>query len=130
MRRVLALALLFFSFAISFAISITAVGASAQQSKTDAKPDLSIDEEHTHWIEQVMQSIATIKPGMTRRQMLRLLASEGGLYSRREGRYVYKQCPLIKVTVKFEPIDQGMDFSPGDKIIEVSKPFLEPTIAD
>ncbi|MGH9496765.1 MAG: hypothetical protein ACRD3B_17335 [Candidatus Sulfotelmatobacter sp.] len=121
MRRLLALALL---------STIALVGASAQQGNPDAKSVVSIDQEHTHWLEQVMQSIATIKPGMTRRQMLRLLTSEGGLYSRREGRYVYKQCPLIKVTVKFEPIDEGMDFNPGDKIVEISKPFLEFAIAD
>ena len=121
MRRILAITLL---------STIAMIGASAQQTGAGTRPDLAIDEEHSHWLEEVMRSISTIKPGMTRRQLLRILTTEGGLYSRREGRYVYKHCPYIKVIVKFQPSDDSMDFGPDDKIVEISKPFLEFVISD
>ncbi|HEX3822288.1 MAG TPA: hypothetical protein VHW45_18300 [Candidatus Sulfotelmatobacter sp.] len=121
MRQILAITLL---------SAIVIIGANAQRTGTDAKSDLTIDEEHSHWLEQVMPSISTVGPGMTRRQILRVLTSEGGLYSRREGRYVYKHCPLIKVIVKFQPIDDRMDFSRDDKIVAIPKPFLEFRISD
>ncbi len=79
-----------------------------------------------------MGSIATIKPGMTRGQLLGLLRTEGGLYTRTQGRYVYKRCPYIKVIVKFEPTPtrDDINFDPNDKIVEISKPFLEYPIFD
>jgi hypothetical protein len=115
--------------AITLLSAIAMIGASAQQTGA-VRPDSTIDEEHTHWLEEVMRSISTIKPGMTRRQLLRVLTTEGGLYSRRVGRYIYKRCPYIKVIVKFQPSDDSMDFSPDDKIVEISKPFLEFVISD
>jgi hypothetical protein len=120
-RRILAITLL---------CAIAMTGANAQQSGADAKPGSTIDEERRHWLEEVMRSISTIKPGMTRRQLLRVLKTEGGLYTRSEGRYVYKDCPYIKVIVKFQPTDDNMEFGPGDKIVEISQPFLEFPISD
>jgi hypothetical protein len=91
-----------------------------------------VDQVHAAWIRQVMHSISTIKPGMTRKDLFAIFAEDGGLSIRTRGRYVYKQCPYIKVEVEFELVDKehgtvsGMTLEdPADKIVRVSRPYLE-----
>lgn len=120
--------------------AMTVVGVSAQESVIDARPDLRIDQEHTQWIDHVMRSIATIKPGMTREDLFRVFSEEGGISTRTQRTYVYKHCPYIKVEVDFSPVDASSATdensrsagpeSPADKIIKISRPYLEYTIAD
>ena len=89
--------------------------------------------EHTKWIASVMDSIQTIKPGMTREVLLKMFATEGGLSNRSRRTYVYKQCPYIKVSIEFEPAENATGVSiemPQDKITKISAPFLQYTIAD
>jgi hypothetical protein len=43
----------------------TVVGVLAQDVGADVQSGLQIDQEHTQWIQKVMNSISTIKPGMT-----------------------------------------------------------------
>jgi hypothetical protein len=89
--------------------------------------------EHTKWIQASLTQIQTIKVGLTRGELLNVFKAEGGLSTRLQRRYVYRECPNIKVDVEFEAV--GM---PGDKltehsddrIIKISKPFLEWSIAD
>lgn len=92
------------------------------------------DEAHTRWIEDVIRSISTIKPGMTRKDLLQLFREDGGLSSRVNGRYVYRHCPNIKVDVQFSPVDEGYsernDLHPDDKMIKISRPYLEYPIFD
>ena len=109
---------------------ITTLGVLAQEVVIDMRPELKIDQEHTQWIDQVMRSIATIKPGMTRKELLRVLTTEGGLSTRKQQRYVYRHCPYIKVAVEFSPLDDGQEPSPEDKIVKISQPFLEYSITD
>jgi hypothetical protein len=71
----------------------------------DVESGLQIDQEHTQWIQKVMNSISTIKPGMTRKDLSRVFTTEGGLSTRSERRYVYKHCQNIKVDIQFSPVD-------------------------
>ena len=114
----------------TFLLTFTVVGVLAQEVAIDARPGLQIDQEHTRWIQHVMNSILTIKPGMTRKDLSSVFTTEGGLSTRSEHRYIYKHCQNIKVDVQFAPIDQEADESPDDKIVKISKPYLEYTIFD
>lgn len=91
----------------------------------------SVDEEHTKWIASVMRAIDAIKPGMTREEMKEVLREEGGLSTRTDRTYVYKQCPLIKVKVVFTPTDAdpGTE-NPEDKVLSISRPYLEYSVMD
>lgn len=96
-----------------------------------------IEDEHRKWIDQVLQSIATIKPGMTRQNLLNIFGEEGGLSTRTQRKYVYKHCPSIKVDVEFSPVDTAGDGktrqyeeNPDDKIIKISRPYLEYSFSD
>jgi len=87
----------------------------------------------TEWIAQSFREMQTIKPGMTREELLRVFIEEGGISTRFERRYAYRDCPHIKVDVKFEsggaPDDKLTNY-PKDKIKQISKPFLEWSIID
>jgi hypothetical protein len=108
---------------------MTAVGSPAQD-VIDARGRGSIDREHTNWIDHVMRSISTIKPGMTRKDLFMVLTEEGGISTRTRRTYVYKHCPYIKVDVEFSPSDSDTNpdaptENPEDKILKISRPYLE-----
>ena len=114
-------------------VAITVAAIRAQETVVLTPPFSQADQEHTKWIDQVMANIATIKPGMTRQDLLSIFNTEGGLSSRTQRRYVYKHCPHIKVDVEFAPVD-GVPFpsdeKPQDQIVKISRPFLEYSIMD
>ena len=85
-----------------------------------------IDWERTEWLGNVLAWIANIKPGMTRSDLLRVFTMEGGLSTRTRRTFVLKQCPIIKVDVEFS-ISAN---EPEDKIIQISKPYLESSRVD
>lgn len=80
-----------------------------------------IDWGHTEWVSNVLAWVATIKPGMTRSDLLRVFTTEGGLSTRTSRTYVLKQCPTIKVDVEFSISGN----EPDDKITQISKPYLD-----
>ena len=82
----------------------------------------------------MLSSIATIKPGMTRKELFGLFAEEGGLSFGKHKTYVYKHCPYIKVDVEFSPADEtgqdAMTENSSDRIVSISRPYLEYAIMD
>ena len=109
---------------------VVALGAAAQSESRQAS---EIDFEHTDWIASVMSSISTIKVGMTRADLMILFTTEGGLEffsaTTSERKYVYRQCPYIKVDVKLAIASPDQEL-PTDKIIAISRPYLELSIMD
>jgi hypothetical protein len=84
--------------------------------------------ERTKWISKVLRQIGKFKPGMRRRDLLKVFTTEGGLSFRTQRTYVYAQCPYIKVTVHFKASgDEGatIDEDPDDIIESISQPYLQ-----
>ena len=113
------------------------VSSSYAGSSPESSDQTRVEDEHRKWIDQVLQSIATIKPGMTRQNLLKIFGEEGGLSTRTQRKYVYKQCPSIKVDVEFSPVDAAGDGktrqyeeNPDDKIVKISRPYLEYSFSD
>ena len=88
-----------------------------------------IDEEHTAWISGVLKEAQTIKAGMTRSDLMKVFTTEGGLSTTSQRKYVYRQCPYIKIDVKFAAASPSEEL-PTDKIVRVSHPYLEWSIMD
>jgi hypothetical protein len=108
---------------------MTVAGVPAQEA-IDARGRGQIDEEHTNWIDHVMRSISTVKPGMTRKDLFTVLTTEGGLSTRTRRTYVYKRCPYIKIDVEFSPGDNdtnpdALTENSEDRILKISRPYLE-----
>jgi hypothetical protein len=107
--------------------------ALGQDSMRPAQHKSDIDLEHTKWVESVMRSIFTIKPGATRKDLLRVFTEEGGLSTRTQRTYVYKRCRYIKVDVEFAPVgdlEEGSIEMPADKITTISRPYLDYDVLD
>ena len=90
--------------------------------------------QQTKWIVKSLKEMQTIKVGMTRAQLAKVFTTEGGLSTRTWRRYVYRQCPYIKVNVEFKPISKSKKYphseSRNDVITKISQPFLEWSIMD
>lgn len=111
----------------------TAIVSVAQGRMLAGQRSSEIDLEHTKWIDSVIRSILTIKPGATRKDLLGVFTEEGGLSTRTQRTYVYKRCPYIKVDVRFAPIgneDDGVAKMPEDKIVAISRPYLDYAVVD
>jgi len=83
--------------------------------------------ERTKWIAKVMRQIGKIKPGMRRRDLLRVFTAEGGLSNRFQRTYVHIECPYIKVNVRFRAATSernALTEDPNDIIESISQPYL------
>lgn len=93
----------------------------------------ALAQERTMWIAKVLRQIGRIKPGMRRKDLLKLFTTEGGLSSRLQRRYVLIECPYIKVDVRFKPASNEHDAlgeNPEDVIETISRPYLEWSVMD
>lgn len=109
-------------------LASTSLPQSRQKGQTSG-----IDEERTEWIAGVLRSIQTIQVGSTHSELMKVFTTEGGLEfkdattSRRT--YVYRKCPYIKVDVTLAITGPNEDL-PTDKVTQISRPYLEWTVAD
>ena len=102
--------------AIACCITISVVAQS--------EPDSSrFDREHTEWIANALLSIQTVRVGMTRADLLKVFTTEGGISSPSWRTYVFRECPYIKVDVKFDSATRHEELA-TDKITEISRPYL------
>jgi hypothetical protein len=106
-------------------------------SKPAAIKELSSDElqKHVQWVDDSLRQMRTIRPGMTRAQLLEVFAPESGLSSPSTGSYVYKGCSYFKVGVRFRLIhpssgSQPAEAGPNDVIISLSPYYLDVPQAD
>jgi hypothetical protein len=89
------------------------------------------DKDLTKKIDAVIRQWQTLKRGMTRADLEKILQTEGGLSSIQERLYVWRSCPYIKVDVQFNPTSPGQkDELPTDTVTSYSKPFLQYSNSD
>jgi hypothetical protein len=112
--------------AISMVAGFTVFAVSAGQSQPA--------QTHSDWVAQSLKEMETIKVGMTRADLLKVFGGEGGLSTRRQRQYAYRECRYIKVAVEFEPLGETEppEFTEGskDRIVKISRPFIEWPIID
>jgi len=90
--------------------------------------------DHTAWVADVLKRMQTVKPGMTRAELLKVFGTEGGVSNRNHRTYVSQDCRYFKVNVEFEAVGQpagresgdvGYDEGLQDRITKISLPFLQ-----
>lgn len=96
--------------------------------------------DHVEWAAETLGEMLTMKPGLTRADVLKLFTTEGGLVSSGLKRtYVSRKCPYFKIDVEFRPVNstadskqwpESLDGNPTDVVSKVSRPYLEFSIAD
>jgi len=92
----------------------------------------TIPGDHNGWILQVLGRIEAIKPGMTRRDLLKVFIPGGGIFNRSRRSYVAADCPYIKVDVEFRPLgpDETSEGNLDDVVVAISRPFIQRPISD
>jgi hypothetical protein len=88
--------------------------------------------EHTKWAGEALRRMLTIKPGMSRGELLTVFTTEGGISTRTHRVYVSRECPYFKVTVEFRATasNRSAQEDNRDVILEISRPFLQFSVAD
>ena len=97
------------------------------QSEYHQRPT-EVDPGRTAWVAEVLRATQTLKVGMTRSDLMKMFTTEGGLSTTSQRTYVYRQCPFIKIDVKFTA--SSHDELPTDKIADVSRPYLAWSVMD
>jgi len=92
-----------------------------------------LEEVHRQWLYERYAEATSIKPGMSRADLLRVFKGDGGLQRIPATRYLLKSCNMIKVEVEFDT-EYGQAYKEkldADlKITKVSQPYLEYPIRD
>jgi len=90
------------------------------------------DKAHRQWLEERYKEATSIKPGMTRADLLKLFVQEGGFQSlTAPQRYVLKGCNLIHLEVSFDKYDSAnRRHDDSVRITDVSKPYLDRMVID
>ena len=121
------------SFLVSAMLGVVTEPAVAQSKRSSPGPD------HVAWVQQCLRRMETIKPGMTRTQLLDVFKTEGGLFTGLHRTFVSRDCPYFKVDVDFKPIGRPerdgegrvtLDEDGRDFITNISRPYLQFAIAD
>ncbi len=83
-------------------------------------------------IEEALKAVRQLGPGASRQQLDVEFEMDGGLQDMRGSRYVYRRCHSIKIDVRFEKAPEGMgaETRPSDRLVSVSRPYLELPFAD
>ena len=122
-------------FFVLLLLSIIVIGGSAfVRPLQSASPD-TCKQDHAAWLTQVLERMETIKPGMTRWDLLQVFRTEGARQTfRMEGgpsvfreTFVSQDCPYFKIVVEFQP---NLGGSNRDVIVKVSKPYVQSSTAN
>jgi hypothetical protein len=78
-------------------------------------------------IEEALAETSKLKPGITRDKVEVTFVLDGGMQFGRTSRYSFRKYPSIKMDVEFSDRGAGSpgDYSPTDRIVKVSRPYLE-----
>ena len=111
-------------------LSIIVIGGSAfVRPLQSASPD-PCTQDHAAWLTHVLERMETIKPGMTRWDLLQVFRTDGTRQTfRMEGTpsvlretFVSQDCPYFKIVVEFQP---SIGPPNRDVIVKVSKPYVQ-----
>ena len=112
-------------------LSIIVIGGSASFRPAQSANPEPCAQNHEAWLKQVSGKIETIKPGMTRWDLLKVLRTEGTRRTFRIGgggppqvlreSFVSQDCPYLRIVVELA----GRDDPNQDVIVKVSKPYLQ-----
>ena len=123
--------------AILFALAVTLRADTAIRTTTQHRASESVD--YPEWVGRSLGEMETIKVGSTRRDLLAVFTTEGGLSTDLRRTYVYRECSMFKVNVEFQAVGRPardtegrvtLIESPDDVITRISRPYIARPISD
>jgi hypothetical protein len=116
-----------------------AVFTSAHAFRAQSSAYQECSQNRMSWVGESLVRMESVKPGMTRAELLMVFTTEGGISTGLQRRYVSRDCPYFKVDVEFQAVGRPERDAEGrvtlveddrDIIVRVSRPFLEFSIYD
>ncbi len=94
--------------------------------------------DHVAWVAASLERMLTIKPGMSRSQLMTVFTTEGGLSTPLQRTFVSRDCPLFKADVTFHRAtndpsggrESSLWEADDDVISTISQPYLQFSIYD
>jgi hypothetical protein len=123
---------------VAFLASAAIGGSNALQASLTGEQGQS-PKHHIAWVTQVLKRMETIKPGMTRKTLLTVFTTEGGISQPLRRTYVSQDCPYFKIDVEFQAVGRPSRDESGrstlaesdeDILLKISTPYLQFSIAD
>jgi hypothetical protein len=120
-------------------ILIPSISASSSVRFTHSANQERCSQEHQAWVTYVLKKMQTVKPSMTREELLKVFTTEGGLSTALNHRFVSRDCPYFKVDVEFKAVGRhpavtvavrSLEENSLDIIVKISRPYLQFSIAD
>jgi hypothetical protein len=96
-------------------------------------------QDHVAWVAQALIRMGTIKPGMTRQELLTVFTIEGGLSTGLQRTFVSRDCPYFKIDVQFKAVGRQDRDREGrvtlvedskDIVVKISRPYLQFSVLD
>jgi hypothetical protein len=121
-------------FFVFLLLSTIVIGGSAFVRPLQSASPGPCTQDHAAWLTQVLERMETIKPGMTRWDLLRVFRTEGARQTFTMGgatggastvlreTFVSQDCPYFKIVVEFQPT---FGVPNRDVIVKVSKPYVQ-----
>ena len=122
-----------------FGVLLICVGIGSSLAGASGAQQTPTREGHVRWVAGALKRMETIKPGMTRKELLAVFTTEGGISTRLHRTFVSKDCPYFKADVEFEAVGRpGRDgngrVTPAederDRILKISRPYLQLSILE
>ena len=104
-----------------------------------AMKQLQGSQTHLAWVGEVLKRMQTIRPGMTRKALLTVFTTEGGLSTGLRRTFVSRDCSYFKVDVEFQAVGRPNRDGSGrvtlvegdnDIITNISMPYLQFSVMD
>jgi len=122
-----------------FGVLVICVGIGSSLAGAPGAQQTAKREDHVAWVGQALKRMETIKPGMTRKELLAVFTTEGGISTPLHRTFVSRDCPYFKVNVEFEAVGRPGRDADGrvrmvegdqDRIVSISRPYLQFSIVD
>jgi hypothetical protein len=127
-------------FLLLAVLSGVAVGGAISFRTTEQTGRLQAsNQDHAAWVAETLKRMQTIKPGMTRTDLLKVFTTEGGVSTGLQRTFVSQDCPYFKVDVEFEAVGRPSREANGrvtlvegsqDIVVKISRPYLQFSIMD
>jgi hypothetical protein len=120
-------------------LAFAAIGAATALEASLTGDQGQCSQSHVDWVAEVLKSMQRIKPGITRKALLAVFRTEGGLSTGLHRTFVSRDCPYFKVDVEFQAVGRPDRDEEGrvtlveaneDTILKVSTPYLQFSVVD
>jgi hypothetical protein len=120
-------------------ISIASISASSSVRFAHSAMQEPCSQDHEAWVAHALEKMETIKPGMTRQELLKVFTTQGGFSNGLRRMFVSRDGRYFKVDVEFRPVGRSDRDSGGrvtveedsrDVIVKISPPFVQFGVTD